>query len=89
MSVTKECQGCEFWRKARGAPQGTCHESPKIPVMVGQAQTPVTQQLVPVILFYWPETQAHEFCGRFRPSTGTLSKIDLTKLADVSVEGQA
>ncbi len=89
MSVTKECQGCEFWRKIPSAKWGTCHEGPKTPVMVGMGQHPVTQEPVPVIMCYWPETQANEFCGRFQASSGALAKIDLMKLADVTVEGQA
>lgn len=89
MSVTKECGGCEFFRKMAGRKTGTCHAAPPVPIMVGMGHNPVNNEPIPVILTYWPELGVNDFCGSFVPSRGTLSKIDLTKLADVNVEGQA
>lgn len=83
---TRQCGTCSFFRKIQGRASGTCHANPPIPVMVGMGQNPVTQQPTPVILTYWPELGAHDFCGHYAIA---VTSIDMTKLADVVVEGEA
>jgi hypothetical protein len=83
-----KCAQCKFWEPTvindTARPIGQCRRRAPVPVLVGQAQHPVTGQPFPIINGYFPETRPDIWCGDFErgeaingPLAIDLSKLDL------------
>lgn len=84
--MNESCGACRFFVRAEvGQPRGACRARPPVPMMVGVAKHPLSQQSVPQVLTFWPEVADMLWCGDFtRLPVGAA--IDLSKLSAEELE---
>jgi hypothetical protein len=77
MAVIEECEECRFWcPSGEGGKSGECRETgPQVFVTLGSQDELESDEEEEegyeveseTVMAYWPPTEAHEWCGRFRP----------------------
>lgn len=90
MRGEENCGSCKFFRRAEmGNPMGVCRERPPVPMLIGAAKHPITQQQTPVCNTFWPQIPDTEWCGHWMIRTAVGTEIDISKLDLAALEGNA
>ena len=87
--MDKECGDCEAFRRARmNSSAGTCHKGRPVPIMVGMTKDPISGKPIPLVRSFWADVaDTTHACGEFEQRTG-LAAIDMSRLAQMPVEGE-
>lgn len=87
--MDETCGRCRFFvRGTPGQAGGACRGRPPVPMMAGMVKHPISGEVVPRVLTFWPEVLDTLWCGDFvRKPLG--ASVDLSKLAVEELEGQA
>lgn len=81
------CANCNAYQ-AHDDRQGLCLANPPVPLVVGMTMNKITGEQLPLIRAFWPSVAAGNGCRSHQPAV-ELSKIDLSRLGNLQVEGSA
>lgn len=68
--------------------KGACRANPPVPLIVGVGQNSITKQPFPLMQAISPTVNANNWCRCYQKNVD-LSKIDLSSLSKLSMEGSA
>jgi hypothetical protein len=85
--MNKTCSNCDAYLVG-DKDSGHCRARPPVPMVMGVRQNPISGQQEPVIHALFPVMNAKSWCREHQLKMD-LSKIDMSRLATLPVDGSA